>query len=148
MIMRQLTLVLFLFSVPCWAQSQDSVQVRLESNTIVQLDSFIGTVRVGHKVFQASSCLSPREQEIILRTAERLRFFSFPDTIYPQRDVTISGNTAAHVLRIKVGNRDKSVVWFEPPEKSFKYYALLIDLQNLIVDIVASKPEYNALLNQ
>ena len=60
----------------------------------------------------------------------------------------MSGNTSAHVLRIKVGKRDKSVVWFEPPEKSFKFYPMLIDLQNLIVDIVASKPEYDAILRQ
>ncbi len=122
--------------------------MQLRSNTIVQLDSFSGSTTIGHKVFHSSTCLTPREQEIILLTARRLKFFAFPDTVYPQRDVTISGNTAAHVLRIKVGNQDKTVVWFEPPEKSFKFYPLLIDLQNLIVDIVASKPEYSALLSQ
>ena len=86
-----------------------------------------------------------REQEIILTTAERFYFFSFPDTVYKQPNEDIAHDFGPQTLRIRVGNKDKTIVWFEPHDKKFKYYSLLIELRNLIIDIVASKPEYKAL---
>ena len=86
-----------------------------------------------------------REQEIILTNAERFSFFSFPDTVYKQPNEDIAPNFGPQTLRIRVGNKDKTIVWFEPHDKRFKYYSLLIELRNLIIDIVVSKPEYKAL---
>ena len=144
--MKITTLVLLLINAFCSAQLRDLVQVRLQSNTIIQLDTFTGTIMVMDQTLNCQPCLTPREQEIILLTAERLRFFSLPDSVHQQPDVTITGNTGVHILRIKTAKRDKSVVWFEPTEKSFKEYQLLRDLQNLIVNVVASKPDYYSIL--
>jgi hypothetical protein len=86
-----------------------------------------------------------REQEILLNALERYRFLSFPDTIYAQPGVSRSPDFGAQIIRVKFADKEKSVVWFEPPEKSFKLFPLLINIKNLIYDIFTSRPEYKAL---
>ncbi|MDP1994235.1 MAG: hypothetical protein Q8K40_03215 [Ignavibacteria bacterium] len=87
-----------------------------------------------------------REQEIILTKAERIGFFNFPDTIFAKPNETQLPDYGAQTLRIKFGNKDKTVVWFNPvDELRFKYFVLLRELKILILDIVESKSEYKAL---
>ena len=104
----------------------------------LQKDLVPGTVRIPF-------WFTKREQEIILTNAERFYFFSFPDTVYKQPNEDTDPDFGAQTLRIRVGNKDKTIVWFEPHDKRFKYYPLLIELRNLIIDIVVSKPEYKEL---
>lgn len=88
---------------------------------------------------------STREQEIILDKLERNRFFSFPDTIHQKPNEIQSPDFGAQMIRVKYGHKEKSVVWFEPPEKRFKYYSPLLAIRDLIYDIAVSRPEYKAL---
>lgn len=146
-----ITLALLLFG--CCALRSDKtpdeqfVQIYLhygfgdEINTFqqtLQKDLVPGTVTIPFS-------FTKREQEIILTNAERFRFFNFPDTVNRQTDETIQPDAGAQTLRIRVGDKDKTIVWFEPHDRRFKYYPLLIELRNLILDIVVSKPEYKAL---
>jgi hypothetical protein len=89
--------------------------------------------------------LSTREQEIILDKLERCRFLSFPDTIRGEPGRTQSPDFGAQVIRVKYGDKEKSVVWSGPPERSFKYMSLLYAIRSLIFDIAVSRPEYKAL---
>jgi hypothetical protein len=86
-----------------------------------------------------------REQEIILSKLESSRFFSFPDTIHAEPNVTESPNGGAQILRVKYADKDKAVVWFYPPERSSKFFSLVLAIRNLIYDIAVSRPEYKAL---
>jgi hypothetical protein len=147
-----ITIIVLLLSGCCVAQNNNTpdeqfVQVYLhygyhdEINTFeqtLQKDLIPDTVRIPF-------WFTKREQEIILTTAERFSFFSFPDTVYKQHNVVIAPDFGPQMLRIRAGNKDKTIVWFEPHDKRFKYYPLLIELRNLIIDIVVSKPEYKAL---
>ena len=126
---------------------EQSVQIYLhygyhdEINTFdetLQKDLVPDTVRIPFR-------FTKREQEIILTTAERFSFFSFPDTVFKEPNVDMFPDHGPQSLRIRVGNKDKTIVWFEPHDKRFKYYPLLLELKNLIIDIVESKPEYKAL---
>ncbi len=85
------------------------------------------------------------EQQIILTKLQDCQFFSFPDTIYPQPDVYQSPNFGAQVIRAKYSGKDKTVVWYEPPQKSFKEFPLLVQIRQLIYDIVRSRPDYKSL---
>jgi len=127
---------------------KQAVQIYLKWNTADVLDTFHGELQkdlVMDGTVRIRFWLTKREQEIILITAERFRFFSYPDTVNRQPDEQIEPDPGPQVFRIKTGNRDKSIVWFEPHDKRFKYYQLLMQLRNLVVDIVASRPEYRAL---
>ncbi len=88
---------------------------------------------------------STREQEIILDKMERCRFFSFPDTIHPRRDVSQSPDPGPQQIRVKYRGKDKAVVWYEPAERSFKFFPVLLEIRTLIWDIAKSRPEYKAL---
>ncbi|MCK9209873.1 MAG: hypothetical protein M0P61_03440 [Ignavibacteriaceae bacterium] len=102
-------------------------------------DLIPGTVKI-------SFWFTKREQEIILSKAERIGFFKFPDTVFAKPNVTISPDYGTQTLRIRVGDKDKTVVWFLPPDEvKFKYFVMLRELENLIIDIVESKPEYKVL---
>ena len=59
--------------------------------------------------------------------------------------MTIAPDFGAQTIRIRSGAYDKTVVWFEPHDKNFKDYPLLVDLKSLIISLVISKPEYQAL---
>ena len=145
-------IIILLLSECCVAQNiktpdEQFVQIYLhygyhnEINTFEQTllkDLVPDTVRIPF-------CFTKREQEIILTNAERFNFFSFPDTVNKQPNEDISPDFGQQILRIRVGNKDKTIVWFEPHDKKFKYYSLLIELKNLIIDIVVSKLEYKAL---
>jgi len=148
-----LFLICILFVGCCGALSDKDyepqlVQIFLHHGQLDEVNTFEETLTKDliPGTVKTSFWFTKREQEIILSTAERYGFFNFPDTILAKPDITIRPDHGAEILHIKEGSRDKTVVWFYPPDQEkFKYFSLLIELRNLILNIVESKPEYKVL---
>lgn len=154
--MKWLSLIWIFFIIGCSVQpiktiklhDEQFVQIYIKWGSYDELNTFEetlvkdlipGTVKIPF-------WLTKREQEIILTTAERVYFFSYPDTVKSLLGVSISPDHGSQVLRIKAGDKDKMIIWHEPVDRQlFKYYPLLKELQNLIINIVKSKPEYKTL---
>ena len=130
-------------------QHHDSqvLQIYMHTGYRDEIDSFQGFLQkdLVSDTVRIPFWFTTREQEIILSKLERSRFFSFPDTIHAEPDVTESPNGGAQILRVKYADKDKAVVWFYPPERSSKFFSLVLAIRNLIYDIAVSRPEYKAL---
>lgn len=90
------------------------------------------------------------EQESISNKLDAVDFFSFPDTLIYQIGsdsimVRIEPDPGLQFLRIADENRDKIVYWRPPLSVLNEPAPRLIELKNLIIDIIESKPEYKAL---
>jgi hypothetical protein len=91
--------------------------------------------------------LTEAEQESISNKLHVVDFFNFPDTLIYQIDpdsimVRIEPEPGWQFLRVADENKDKIVYWRYPLPEGNEFVPRLIELKNLIIDIIESKPEY------
>ena len=94
--------------------------------------------------------LTEAEQETIRNKLYAADFFSFPDTLIYQIGfdsimVRIEPDPGWQFLQVADENRDKIVYWRYPFPEGNEFVPRLVELKNLIIDIIESKPEYQAL---
>ncbi|HEX9974492.1 MAG TPA: hypothetical protein VGD14_20660 [bacterium] len=94
--------------------------------------------------------LTEAEQESIRTKLDVVDFFSFPDTLIYQMGtdsimVRIEPDPGWQFLRVADEHRDKIVYWRYPFPEGNEFVPHLIELKNLIIDIIESKPQYRAL---
>lgn len=89
--------------------------------------------------------LTTHEQKTILDKVLAVKFFSFPDTLYPLQGLIIEPDPSPDFLRLKYQDEEKFVVWFYPTDTQSEYSTPLGELVELIKQIVESKPEYKRL---
>ncbi len=89
------------------------------------------------------------EQNKILGKADEIGFFAMPDTF---KYVSASGkiphivpDAGEQKLRINCGDKDKTIVWTAPQNDDNLLFQKYLELQNFIIDIVSSRPEYKKL---
>lgn len=94
--------------------------------------------------------LTQEEQNDILNTITGVDFYSFPDTIRnePGPDgiiMTINPDPGRQFIRIEYQGKEKLVNWFCPLPQDNPNGIRLLTLQQKIIEIIESKPEYQAL---
>jgi len=94
--------------------------------------------------------LTEAEQESISNKLDAVDFFSFPDTLIYQMGsdsimVRIEPDPGWQFLRVSDEDRDKIVYWRYPLPEGNEFVPRLVELKNLIIDIIESKPEYKKL---
>jgi hypothetical protein len=94
--------------------------------------------------------LTEAEQERISNKLDAVDFFQFPDTLIYQMGsdsimVRIEPDPGWQFLRVADENRDKIVYWRYPLPEGNEFVPHLVELKNLIIDIIESKPEYKKL---
>jgi hypothetical protein len=94
--------------------------------------------------------LTEAEQESISNKLHVVDFFNFPDTMIYQIGpdsimVRIEPDPGWQFLRVADENRDKMVYWRCPLPEGNEFVPRLVELKNLIIDIIESKPEYKKL---
>jgi hypothetical protein len=123
------------------------IQIFYHSGLLDELDTFHGTYQKDliPGAARTTMWLTSREQEMILDKVERFGFFSFPDTIHRPPNQAVSPDFGPQVIRMKYKDQDKTIVWYYPisSKSKFKYY--IEGIQELLNDIIVSKPEYKAL---
>ncbi|MBI5474950.1 MAG: hypothetical protein HY961_21625 [Ignavibacteriae bacterium] len=85
------------------------------------------------------------EQNLIVAELNRAEFFQLPDTVRSQQGVRVEPNPGAQWLRVQLDQRQKSVVWFFPPEQTNGYGEAIQRLAAAIRSIVEGKREYKLL---
>ncbi len=85
------------------------------------------------------------EQNIILKKASEINFFLFPDVFQPYPPQELYPDPGSQTLRIKYLNNDKTVVWEYPLNSNDPQAADLKEINDLIISIIESKPEYLSL---
>jgi hypothetical protein len=93
--------------------------------------------------------LTEAEQDSILKRANEINFFSLADTFkYVQKDgitLTITPDPGEQILTIKYQTETKTTIWTYPKKLNDPDLDALLSLQNYIISIITSKPEYKAL---
>lgn len=94
--------------------------------------------------------LTATDQERIKNKLEAVDFFNFPDTLIYQKNagsimMPIDPNPGWKFLRVADENRDNIVYWRPLLSVMNEPAPRLIELINLIIHIIESKPEYKAL---
>ncbi len=94
--------------------------------------------------------LTEAEQERISNKLDAVDFFSFPDTLIYQMGpdsimVSIHPDPGWQFLRVADENRDKIVYWRYPLPDENEFVPRLVELKNMIIDIIETKPEYKKL---
>ena len=93
--------------------------------------------------------LTAEEQNKIFDKVNQLNYFLLPDTLkyIPQDSITLSiePNPGEQKLRIKYLSNDKTTIWTYPLNDDNPQVKDLIELQNFIITIIESKPEYKRL---
>ncbi|GAB6283109.1 MAG: hypothetical protein STSR0008_18650 [Ignavibacterium sp.] len=128
------------------------VQIYFKYNFKNELNTFENTFQkdlVFDGVIKVKFWLTEEEQNKILEKANLVNFFSMPDTfIHSSSDsilVSINPDPGEQVLRIKYQSYDKTTLWNYPPLQNNEQFNDLIKLQQYIVSIIESKPEYKKL---
>ncbi|MDE3059091.1 MAG: hypothetical protein KGJ59_14160 [Bacteroidota bacterium] len=129
------------------AHDNQFIQIFYHSGLYDEFDTFHGTYQKDliPGIAKTTMWLTAREQGIILDKVERSKFFSLPDTIYPELNAHQFPDMGPQVLRVKYRDQDKTVVWYFPLDARNIATHLIESLQSLLDDIIASKPEYKAL---
>ncbi len=94
--------------------------------------------------------LTEAEQETIRNKLYVVDFFHFPDTIIYQIGpdsimVSINPDPGWQFLQVADENLDKIVYWRYPLPEGNEFAPRLVELVNLIIHIIESKPEYKVL---
>lgn len=86
------------------------------------------------------------EQMMILSMADSINFFSFPDTIKHSKDHFVQPYFGPAKLRIKFGNKDKTVVICSPCSNEFiEYHNSFVKFFIFITTLTYEKNEYKNL---
>ena len=94
--------------------------------------------------------LTEAEQQRILEKLQTVDFFHFPDTLMYRMGpdsvmVSISPDPGWQFIRVAHQNEDKMLYWRYPLPEENEFVPPLLELMNLIIGIIESKPEYKAL---
>lgn len=100
-------------------------------------------------VIKVKFWLTKEEQNKILDKVNAVNYFSLPDTFkyIPQDSISIAinPNPGEQILRIKYQENDKKTVWTYPLNEDNPKVKDLLELNDLIISIIESKPEYKKL---
>lgn len=89
--------------------------------------------------------LTKAEQDSVLTQLEQADFFNLPDTISALEGVIIQPDPGLQLLRVQLGGRVKTVVWFPPVDQELKVGQSVLQLFKSIETIIQAKPEYKTL---
>jgi hypothetical protein len=89
--------------------------------------------------------LTSDEQDQILQKALGIDFFSLPDTLQREPGVFISPDPSPDLLRLQYGSQEKTVVWYYPQDPNDTQWKALLELRNVIIQVIQTKPEYKVL---
>jgi hypothetical protein len=112
------------------------------------LDAFSGTfTRHTFEDQDTTVTLSLTKEELwkVFSMAISIGFFSFPDTVLAHPGSDYSPNPGPDKLRIKVGDRDRTVVWYYPIDGAWPHGETLLALSEYIQHLVESKEQVKAL---
>jgi hypothetical protein len=125
------------------------IQIFFHHGRANELDTFHGTYQkdlVSKGTVKTTMWLTKRDQEIILSTLERFRFFTLPDTIPKQRNVIVNPDMGIQILKVKYGDKVKTVVWYDTNEPNFSSGKYSIEeINQMLINIIYSTPEYKAM---
>ena len=128
------------------------VQIYFKYDFKNELNTFENTYQkdlVLDGVIKVNFWLTAEEQNKIMAKANELNYFSLPDTLkYISQDsimFSINPNPGEQKLRIKYLMNDKTTIWTYPLNDDNSRVKDLIELNNFIINIIESKPEYKRL---
>jgi hypothetical protein len=128
------------------------VQIYFKYDFRNELNTFDNTYKkdlVLDGVIKVKFWLTAEEQNKILAKVIELNYFLLPDTLkYIPQDsiyVSIEPNPGEQKLRIKYLSNDKAIIWTYPLNDDNADVKALYALQNFIITIIESKPEYKRL---
>jgi hypothetical protein len=85
------------------------------------------------------------EQESILAKLQANDFFELPDTVKAMPMIAFEPNPGIQFLRVKHGDKDKTVSWYYPLPQDNTNSRYINNLVTFMIEIIESKPEYKAL---
>ncbi len=124
------------------------VKIHLQSGFADELNTFVQTYQkdlVADGTITVPFRLTTGEQEAILRKANEVGFFSFPDTIHREAGVHLDPDPSPDLLRLEYDNKDNTVVWYYPLDASDANSKAILELRDFITQVIQAKPEYMAL---
>jgi hypothetical protein len=128
------------------------VQIYFKYDFKNELNTFENTFQkdlVLDGVIKVNFWLTIEEQNKILDKVNELNYYFLPNTLkYISHDsiiVSISPNPGEQKLRIKYQSNDKTTVWTYPLNDDNSRVKDLFELNNFIINIIESKPEYKML---
>jgi len=129
------------------------VQIYLKYGFKNELNTFENTYQkdlVLDGAIQVTFWLTETEQTSILEKAIEFNFFSLPDTLEytSQNDsiaVSLEPNPGVQILRIQYQSKDKTTTWTYPLNPDDSQVTDLMALNNYIISVIESKPEYKKL---
>lgn len=160
MVTRVIATALLVLAVPapltCASSVADSERGCNETAPLVYLEYGFGNVLDGFSgTFTKDLVLDPdttvvfrlSDEELwrILAKADSVGFFTFPDTVRAHPEMRRVPDPSPDVLRLKVGDRDHTVVWYYPIDSSWPRWESLLVLSGYIRGLVESKEEYKTL---
>lgn len=148
--------LLCLFLLSCQDSSVEPenqfVQIYFKYDFKNELNTFENTYQkdlVLDGVVKVKFWLTAEEQTSILEKANEINYFSLPDTFrYIPQDsiaVSINPNPGEQILQIKYQTNYKTIIWTYPLNEDNAQVKDLIELQNFIISIIESRPEYKKL---
>ena len=154
---RFLKFFLFLLSVVILSSCYDPVvqpdnqfvQIFFKYGFRNELNTFENTYQkdlVQDGTIKITFWLTTEEQNRILQKVNEINFFSFPDEFGPDSSfISLAPDPGPQKLSIKYNGRDKTVIWYYPLNYSDPDAVSLKEINNLIISIIESKPEYKKL---
>lgn len=130
------------------AADLQTVKVDLQYGFADELNTFAQTYQkdlVADGTITVPFWLTSGEQEAILRKAQEVGFFSFPDTIHRQSGVEMLPDPSPDLLRLKYENQDRTAVWFYPLDPNDVHSTAILELRDFIIQVIQAKSEYKAL---
>jgi hypothetical protein len=125
------------------------IQINLKGPTGDEVNTFSGMVVKDLVILGKDSTsfwFTKQEQDRILAKVDSIDFYSLPDTIKPHPNIIHVGFDKPSFLRIRIGDKDKTVVSYHPvEERNEKYNRRYHELFWFIWKIVQSKEEYKSL---
>jgi len=127
-----------------------TVKINLQYGFADELNTFAQTYQkdlVADGTITVPFWLTSNEQETILRKAQEVGFFSFPDTIRRKGGTYyfVSPDPSPDLLRLRYENQDKMVIWYYPLDTNDANAKAILELSNFITQIIQAKSEYKAL---
>lgn len=122
------------------------VQIYFRYNFRDELNTFENYLQ--KKSIRVKFSLTEEEQNKILEKAKAIDFFSIPDRfsyVYIDSAYSIEIPTGRNELRIKHQMKDKTIHWSFPSLKRKVKFKGILELCELILSILESRPEYKRL---
>ena len=130
------------------SHDEQFIEIHLQYGFVDELNTFEGTFTkdlVMDGSITVEFWLSKEDQESIKELAEKLSFFSIPDTIPAIPGVGMDPDPSPDMLRIKSEDKDNTVVWSYPKDPANTNIEKLIELSEHIMSIVKESDTYKSL---